>query len=42
MLLFVGQGFSRERDNKAHFKFYMKKDLLVINRMMLKMLGFGG
>jgi hypothetical protein len=40
MSLIVGQGFSRERDNKPHFKFYMKKDLLAINRKMPKMFGF--
>jgi hypothetical protein len=40
--LFVEQGFSRKRDNKIHLKFYMKRLVLLICRMMLRIIGFGG
>jgi hypothetical protein len=39
--LFIGHGFSRQRDNKPHFKFNTKKVVLHIYQMMLRMLGFG-
>jgi hypothetical protein len=40
--LFVGYGFARKGDNIPHLKFYMKKAVLVIYRVMLRMLGFVG
>jgi hypothetical protein len=40
--LYVGHGFSRERNNKTCCNFYMKKAMLIIYRMMSRMLGLGG
>jgi hypothetical protein len=38
--LFVWHDLSRERDYKPHLKFYMKKSVLCIYRMIPTMLGF--
>jgi hypothetical protein len=40
--LFDGHGFPRERNYKPHLKFYMKKAILFIYRMIPRMFGFGG
>jgi hypothetical protein len=39
--LFVGHGFSRERDNKPYPTFHMRKGVLLIYRIMAKMFDFG-
>jgi hypothetical protein len=38
--LFVGHGFTHERDNKHHLKFCMAKVMLFIYLVMPKMLNF--
>jgi hypothetical protein len=40
--LFVGHGVSHRRDNKSYLKFYMRKVVFLIYRMMPIMLGFDG
>jgi hypothetical protein len=40
--LFVGHGFSRKRDNKLHFNFYMPKGAPLIYRIMPSMSGLHG
>jgi hypothetical protein len=42
MSLLIGHVFSREGNNKPYRKIYMKKEVLLIYRMILKMLGIGG
>jgi hypothetical protein len=39
--LFVGYGFSRNRDSKPFLKFHMKKEVFLIYRMVPRMFGFG-
>jgi hypothetical protein len=39
---FVGHGFSRERENKPHFKFHTNNVVLLIYQMMSRMLGLSG
>jgi hypothetical protein len=40
--LFIGHGFNIEGDIKFYLKFYMKKEVHFIYRLMPWMLGFGG
>jgi hypothetical protein len=40
--VFAGHGFSPKRVNKPHLKFYMKKGVLAIYRMMSRIYGFSG
>jgi hypothetical protein len=40
--LFAGHEFSHQRDNIPYLKFYMKKVVLLIYRMMPRKLSYGG
>jgi hypothetical protein len=40
--LFVGYGFSSQRDNAPYLKFYMKKVVLCINQAITRMVNLGG
>jgi hypothetical protein len=40
--LFVGHGFSRERDKKPHFKFHMKTAVSLIEQLMPKVVASSG